>query len=71
MSAREYVVSSDLVWVEYDAPTCTLRIGFHGDSEYEYFDVPKNIYEGLMKASSYGTYFHQHIKGCFQYRKTR
>lgn len=72
MSEREYVQSSDLAWVEYDESTHILRIGFHSnDAEYEYSGVSKDIYEGLMKAASHGTYFHQHIKECFAYRKTR
>jgi len=72
MSEREYVESSDLAWVEYDEPTQVLRIGFHNDdAEYEYSGVARDIYEGLMKAPSHGVYFHQHIEGCFQYRRVR
>lgn len=72
MPAREYVQSSDLAWVEYDEPTHVLRIGFHnGNAEYAYSGVPRDVYEGLMKAPSHGTYFHQQIEGRFQYARIR
>jgi hypothetical protein len=72
VSTREYVESRDLAWVEYDEPTLVLLVGFrYNDAEYEYSGVPRDVYDGLMKAPSHGTYFHQHIKSHFQYRKVR
>ena len=72
MSTREYVESGDLAWVEYDEPMHILLIGFrNNDAEYEYAGVPRDVYESLMKAPSHGTYFHQHIKSRFQYRRIR
>ena len=72
MFEREYVQSSDLAWVEYDEPTRGLRIGFHNnDAAYEYSGVSKDIYEGLMKAPSKGSYFYQYIKGRFQHTRIR
>jgi len=72
MSAREYVQSSDLAWVEYDDLARVLTIGFHQDNaEYEYSGVPRDVYDGLMNAPSHGKYFHQHIKSNFQYRRIR
>jgi len=71
MGERQYVTSSDLVWVEYDAPSRVLRIGFHNDAEYEYYDVSQDIYGSLMKAPSQGKYLHQYIEGRFQYRRIR
>ena len=29
---------------------------------YQYSDVPKSVYEGLMNAESHGRYFHQHVR---------
>ena len=29
---------------------------------YRYFDVPPEVYRGLMAAESHGRYFHQHVR---------
>lgn len=62
------VTSSNLVSVGYDRGTSTLRIRFHSGT-YDYYGVPESIYNGLMNASSKGTYHHQYIKHGFKYRK--
>lgn len=63
------VVSSHLERVRYDEDSMVLEIEFHGGDQYQYFDVPKNIYEGLISANSKGGYFHNNIKGHFRYAK--
>ncbi len=60
--SRTPVTSSNLKAVGYDPATSTLEIEFqHGDI-YQYFNVPKARYAGLMDASSKGEYFDAHIK---------
>lgn len=59
---RAAVISSNLVSVGYDGSLSTLEIEFHGGRVYQYFGVPKELYEGLMAASSHGRYFDAHIK---------
>lgn len=64
------VSSSDLRSVGYDELTQTLVIVFHnGSYAYQYPNVPKEIYEGLMNASSKGRYFHRAIKNKFSFNK--
>jgi non-canonical purine NTP pyrophosphatase (RdgB/HAM1 family) len=63
------VTSSDLVSVGYDELARVLEIEFKEDRIYQYFDVPKDIYKGLVKADSPGTYFFAHINAYFRYRK--
>lgn len=66
------VSSSNLKAVGYDAETKTLQIEFLNGGLYEYYNIPENIYKGLMAASSHGSYFDQHIKkGGYRYRKLR
>jgi KTSC domain len=62
------VQSSDLLAVDYDWSS-TLTIAFHSGGVYEYFHVPPSEYDGLMHASSHGSYFHAHVKKRYSYRK--
>ncbi len=63
------VRSSNLSAVGYDDATSTLRIRFNSGGLYDYYNVPSNVYQGLMSASSHGTYFHQHIKDVYRYKR--
>lgn len=62
------VASSNLVSVGYDAETQTLRVRFR-NSLYDYYNVPQFVFEGLMNASSKGSYHAAHIKN--RYRHSR
>jgi hypothetical protein len=69
---REHVNSSNLKSVGYDPPRQTLEIEFLNGGLYEYYNVPERIYNGLMSASSHGSYFDQFIKkGGYRFRKLR
>jgi hypothetical protein len=57
-----YVSSSNLSQVCYDAPTATLDISFHSGGVYRYVGVPQGVYAGLVSAVSHGSYFARHIK---------
>lgn len=56
------VSSSNVAAVGYDDLTNTLGVKFLNGSEYHYGGVPKEVYEGLLSASSVGSYFDQHVK---------
>lgn len=64
------VSSSNLVAVGYDSNTATLRIAFHS-GVYDYYNVPQNVFEGLLNASSKGKYHHAFIKNSYRYSKVR
>ncbi|NCP53469.1 MAG: KTSC domain-containing protein [Flavobacteriales bacterium] len=59
---RQSVESSNLASIGYDAENEILEIEFNHGGIYQYFDVPENIYEELMNASSHGQYFDRNIK---------
>ena len=63
------VESSNLRSVGYDSATRILEIEFHGSGIYQYSGVPEYEYNGLMNASSKGSYFAQNIKNKYSYRK--
>jgi hypothetical protein len=67
---RDQVSSTNLASVGYDPTTQVLEIEFHSGGVYQYVGVPAALYEGLMAASSHGSYFHQFIKkGGYEYRR--
>jgi hypothetical protein len=68
---RTPVVSSNLKSVGYDVNTKTLEIEFQNGSVYQYYEVPLNIYENLMKAPSHGKFFHAHIRNVYRYRRIK
>lgn len=61
------VSSSNISAIGYEGTT--LYVLFNSGSTYAYFNVPKNVYDALMSASSHGGYLASHIKGVYQYRK--
>lgn len=69
---RAPVSSSKLTSIGYNPQERILEIEFLNGSVYQYFDVPSNIYSGLMSASSHGRYFDAYIKkGGYSYRQIK
>ena len=66
---RQSVESSNLASVGYDAENEILEIEFNHGGVYQYFDVPQNVYEELMNASSHGVYFSANIRNDYAYQK--
>jgi len=68
---RVPVSSSNLVSVGYDESNQVLEIEFNGGRVYRYFDVPNQIHQELMDASSHGKYFHRNIEGNYRYNQIK
>ena len=66
---REAVSSSNIASIGYEEKSETLEIEFHSGGVYQYFDVPRNVYNGLMSTGSHGRFFTSNIKGIYRYRK--
>ncbi len=66
---RSPVTSSNIQSIGYDPESSILEVEFNDGSVYQYFAVPETEYEGLMNASSHGTYLHANIKGRYSYSK--
>ena len=45
----------------------TLDVEFCRGTTYRYLEVPKNVFEDLLRAESVGRYFNRHIRHCFKY----
>lgn len=64
------VSSSNLAAVGYDEESSTLRVEFLNGTSYEYYNVPKEVFEDLLNAGSKGQYFNANIKkGGYPYSK--
>lgn len=71
MEFRTPVSSSNLKSVGYEVGADVLEIEFHSGGVYRYFDVPQTTYQELLSARSHGSYFHQHVRGEYDYRRIR
>lgn len=65
------VSSESIAAIGYDESTLTLQVEFKNGRTYQYFDVPKHVYEELLNppGGSHGVYLNQHIKGQYRYAK--
>jgi len=66
---RTAVRSTEIAIVGYDQSSKKLEIAFRTGSVYHYEDVPQEIYEGLIRAKSVGTYFAEYVKNTYSYVK--
>ena len=67
---RIRIKSSDLRSVAYDESAQILEIEFHHGGIYQYFSVPKKIYEDLVKSvSSHGQFHTRYIKNRYRREK--
>jgi hypothetical protein len=46
-----------------------LRIQFNNDNVYEYYKVPKEVYDNLVKAQSKGSFVSRNIAKSFEYKR--
>lgn len=69
LELRSPVASSAIEAVGYDSDDRTLEIEFRHGGVYEYFDVPEEVYRDLLTARSRGRYFHEHVRGKYEYRR--
>ncbi len=63
------LVSSTVAKVRYEDGANTLDIQFQSGQVYRYFDVPRSVYDGLLRAESHGKYFNAEIKNKFKFRR--
>ena len=56
------VKSSNIATIGYNETSKLLEVEFSNGAVYQYTDVPANIYQELMSASSHGRYFDAHVK---------
>lgn len=66
---RNYVASSNIASIGYDEPSQTLEVEFLNGSVYQYYNVPKNLYDQLMQEGSKGKFLGTYIKNGYPYSR--
>jgi hypothetical protein len=67
--AREYLTSTSVEWIEYDASARTLEIAFESGGMYRYLDVPATVYDQLRAAESKGRFVNEVVKPRYRYAR--
>jgi hypothetical protein len=62
---RQSVSSSNLVSVGYDSASETLEVEFKNGHVYQYYNLPRFMYEQLMQAPSLGSFFNMNIRNAY------
>jgi hypothetical protein len=60
------VNSSAISAIGYDPASLRMQIRFQQGHTYTYCRVPQSVFDGLLRASSKGTYYDRHIKDRYQ-----
>jgi KTSC domain len=63
--------STALAWVRYLPVERVLQVGLRTGRDYDYFDVPAEIYTDLLAAESQGRYYNRHIRNDFPCQEVR
>jgi hypothetical protein len=66
---REHVTSTSIASVGYDIDAETLEAEFVGSDIYQYYGVPQEVHEELMRADSVGTFFNAHVRNNYSYAR--
>lgn len=61
------VVSTTLATVAYDHAGDILQLEFRSGTVYRYYGVPAEVHDGLLRASSKGSYFNREIRKRFRH----
>ncbi|MDH2918852.1 MAG: KTSC domain-containing protein [Sideroxydans sp.] len=61
--------SSNIARFAYDEASNVLKVEFKNGGQYDYFDVPQHVFEGMRNAPSKGQYLAQQIKGSYRYAR--
>lgn len=53
----------------YSSGRMALQLSYTSGRTYQYFDVPREVYQGLITAPSWGAYFNRNIRGVYRYAR--
>ena len=68
---RNTVASSNVASIGYDEEAQTLEVEFLNGSVYQYYNVPNNMHDEIMRASSKGRFLNTYIKNAYPFRGSR
>jgi hypothetical protein len=68
---RSPVASSSIRSIGYDEESEELEVEFQSGGVYRYADVSQETYEEFLGARSHGSYFHENLRGQYDYHRIR
>lgn len=66
---KQSVASTNLTSVGYDEETQTLEVEFLNGRVYQYYGVPNNMHDQLMRAPSKGQFFITYIRNNYPFSR--
>ena len=63
------IESRHVAGVGYDPATQTLRVAFQTGTQYDYLNVPPEVYEAMLAAPSVGSYQALQIRNKYEFQK--
>lgn len=66
---RQQVASSNIASIGYDEGSQTLEVEFLNGTIYQYYNVPPNMHEKLMREGSKGRFLNIYIKNVYPYSR--
>jgi hypothetical protein len=61
------ITSSNIQTVEYNEDINTLVVEFKSGAKYAYSNVPKEVFDRMITASSIGSYLNENIRNRYTY----
>lgn len=69
MKKTTSLTSSNIDKMDYKEDSGLLTVTFHSKQTYEYYNVPKQVYEKMMQQPSLGAFFRANIYKQYRYAK--
>ena len=71
LEAAEYKALESRLFdgVSYDGKTRTLTLLFDSGSAYAYHEVPRKVYDDLLRIVNHGEYFHRNIRKVYRFER--
>ena len=69
MSWFETPDSSTIARFRYDEKARVLTVEFKNGGTYNYYDVPRGVFEQMKRAPSKGEFLARNIKGAYRYAR--
>ena len=64
-----YVDSSNVEAIGYDGDARELHVQFVSGRSYVYYEVPQDVFDAFMSATSKGSFLNREIKGVYHFTK--
>jgi hypothetical protein len=65
------VISTKITRIEFNQLTGDLDVTFVSGNTFRFYGVPHDVYQGLIRAPSIGTYFVRNVRDHYPYRERR